>query len=720
MDDALQEPRVYELDLDRLETDRTSPWTAFARSESAVPERLRRLARVGGEASALVELARREDAFVLAVGDAVRRGVPTASRATVVARSPLSGLVADGQVGSDVARRLASVADVVVLVGRARANVLVLGVDGVKLVEIPELARREPRDAHAFVEARLGPCATLSIGRAGERGVRIANLAACSSGSGAAALAHYVGRGGLGAAFGAHGLKLVAVAAPAIETAVDPELVRWLLGSPRLAARATGGTFELSESYAARGDLFARGGTLALDRDAARAFGREIEAHAKAQHGCRGCPTPCGLVLEGARGEKRSVRFSAGHALGLNLGLERGEDALRLLAACDAAGLDAKELGSALALVARAREAGLVADGPRFGELDGFLELVARTADVRGTGELLGRGSAAVAERFGFEARVARGQTVRREQSRASLLGQCVAARGPEPMRTFPFLATDASSRVRLERLIAPLALPLGAEDPESSVGKGRLVWWHENLSAALDATGFCAFSAGALLVDGTVTLDELASAILPSAWRTDRREPLGWTLLELGARVVELVRALERRFGAPDDVDRPAFARDELQRPGMLDEYLALRSSESAATALERASRPRWGVASRPVEDALGPAVAVRGVGGASDAPSQARSGASTVARGRGVVSVVSGGTLAASYGRERELALDLPCDVAHVLAALEATTPAGAPLFAGGLPIPAVFRAGRRLEPNSSVADGDRLDLVLAISGG
>lgn len=699
MDEALHEPRVYELELDRLETDRTVPWATFARSESEVPEPLRRLARAGGEASALVELARRDDAFVLAIGDAVRRGVPTASRATVVARAPLSGLVADGQVGSDVARRLASVADTLVLLGRARANVLVLGAEGVRLVDVPELATREPRDAHALVEARLGPCATLSVGRAGERGVRIANLAACSSGTGSAALAHYVGRGGLGAAFAAHGLKLVAVAAPAIETMVQPELVRWLLASPRLAARAAGGTLELSDSYAARGDLFARGGTLALEREAAREFGREIEARARAQHGCRGCPTPCGLVLEGARGEKRSVRFSAGHALGLNLGLERAEDALRLLAACDAAGLDAKELGAALALAALAREAGLAADLPRFGDVDGFVELVASTADARGLGELLGRGSAAVAERFGFEARVARGQTVRREQSRASLLGQCVAARGPEPMRTFPFLATDASSRTRLERLIAPLELPHGAEDPESFVGKGRLVWWHENLSAALDATGFCAFSAGALLVDGTVTLDELSAAILPRAFRSDRDEPLGWRLLELGARVVELARALERRFGAPDDVDRPAFARDELARPGMLDEYRMLREGEPEATAFERAGRFQHRGEQPPAERAVGVDAALRT---------------------RGVVSVVTGGVLAASYGRERELSLDLPCEVAHVLAVLAASTPGGAPLFAGGLPIPAVFRAGRRLEPNSRVAHGDRLDLVLAISGG
>ncbi|MBI5432741.1 MAG: hypothetical protein HZA52_07925, partial [Planctomycetes bacterium] len=381
MDARAARPWVIELDLDRLAPGRTEPWSASRRPFTSVDPELERLGLASGEALALVELARRSDEpFVLAVGEGVRRGLPTAARTSVVARSPLSGLVADGQVGSDLARRLATLGDAFVLGGRARGNVLVLDEDGARVEATPELAGLEPREAHARLEERFGAAATLSIGRAGERGAPIANLAACSSGTGAAALAHYVGRGGLGAAFAAHGLKALVVRAPAIETAAHPELVRWLLASPRLAARANEGTLELPESYAARGDLFARGGSVAVDREQARRFAESLDRGAREAHGCRGCPTPCGVVLEGARGERRGARFSAGHALGLNLGLENGDDAFLLLAACDRAGLDAKELGAGLALVARARAVGTIsgaaataarlAGAPRFGDRD--------------------------------------------------------------------------------------------------------------------------------------------------------------------------------------------------------------------------------------------------------------------------------------------------------------------------------------------------------------
>ena len=60
----------------------------------------------GGSALALALLARRpetqddEPYLVLSVGEAVARGLPTAERTTVTARAPLTGLLAEGHVGS--------------------------------------------------------------------------------------------------------------------------------------------------------------------------------------------------------------------------------------------------------------------------------------------------------------------------------------------------------------------------------------------------------------------------------------------------------------------------------------------------------------------------------------------------------------------------------------------------------------------------------------------
>ncbi|MBI5434267.1 MAG: MoaD/ThiS family protein, partial [Planctomycetes bacterium] len=225
--------------------------------------------------------------------------------------------------------------------------------------------------------------------------------------------------------------------------------------------------------------------------------------------------------------------------------------------------------------------------------------------------------------------------------------------------------------------------------------------------------------SAGALLVDGTVTLDELARVIAPRAWQED--DAAGWGFLDGGARTVALVRSLERRFGAASDVDRAAFARTELELPGMLDEYLALREPVDGATdsALARARRLALD-ASPGAPDSHG-SPGSHGARGARGAPDLHDSpGSPLTPRALGRVRVVAGGALARGYGSDRELELGLPCDVSAVLRALEASRADGPPLFAAGSPVPVVLRDGKRLEPDSTVRAGDRLDLVLAISGG
>ncbi|MGB0333419.1 MAG: hypothetical protein ACPGPE_16540, partial [Planctomycetota bacterium] len=55
-----------------------------------------------------------EPSFVASVGDAVRRGVPTAARATVSARAPLRKGITEAQVGGPFGRGLAAHADALV------------------------------------------------------------------------------------------------------------------------------------------------------------------------------------------------------------------------------------------------------------------------------------------------------------------------------------------------------------------------------------------------------------------------------------------------------------------------------------------------------------------------------------------------------------------------------------------------------------------------------
>src|SRR6185436_8224091 len=73
--------------------------------------------------------------FVLSVGECVVRGVPTAARIGVSSRSPLSGLLSEGLVGSDFGRRFSSVGDALAIRGRYAPG------DGVLVIESDGSAR---------------------------------------------------------------------------------------------------------------------------------------------------------------------------------------------------------------------------------------------------------------------------------------------------------------------------------------------------------------------------------------------------------------------------------------------------------------------------------------------------------------------------------------------------------------------------------------------------
>lgn len=633
------------IDLDRATSAPVGSWQAPA------PD-LAPLAAWGGVAAGLAGMARGEDGLQLAVGPAVRRGVATAARATVLGRSPLTGRPSEGQVGSDLGRRLARVADLVTLRGRAEGEgaVLLVDEDGARVERCADLVGRAPEEVHAGLVERFGPLASLRVGPAGTAGVTWANLAA------GAEPQSFVGRGGLGARLASHGLLAVAITAAPVEASGSDDLERVLLASPRLRARAQGGTFELAGARTASGDL-------------APEVGRELEAGVSARrsgrHGCDGCPTPCGWTFErgegdGASGASQGARFSAVHALGAQLGLG-ADDALALLGACNRLGLDAKEASAALTV---AVSAGDVAAADRGAQLQ-LLERIAR-------GELLGEGAAVHARLHGLPDPTAGGEALRPESDPAVRLAALVAVRGAEPMRT--------SGGLLVGRVGEPL---------------GRQVWWHENLAAALDATGFCAFAAAGVLADGVLGLDGLAAALEPGLD--------GGALLDRGATLVALVAEAAQRMGAPR---RPPEEGDLLEAEAwpayralrFLDEEGGLLPEGSAGALLARGASPEpAGVT--PPEPQVHPVP--EGVG--------------RVALGAGG----AGGALGRALGADVEL--PLPATVRQVLEAAASRWPDAAPLLLDGpRPLPTVYRAGRLLGPDEVVHPGERLELVLAVSGG
>ena len=97
-----------------------------------------------------------EPSFVASVGDAVRRGVPTAARATLSARAPLRPGITEAQVGGPFGRGLAAHADALVLLGRAEEPTMVRVLAG------------------GTVELRAAPAELMELGAAGRARVALA------------------------------------------------------------------------------------------------------------------------------------------------------------------------------------------------------------------------------------------------------------------------------------------------------------------------------------------------------------------------------------------------------------------------------------------------------------------------------------------------------------------------------------------------------------------
>ncbi len=620
--------------------------------------------------------------FVLAVGEAVRRGVPTAARLSVCGLGAHTGRIAEGSVGGSLGRRLASVADALVLRGQASepGQVLVVEASGTVRWRV-ETGGETLSAVLKDLEHSHPDAGRLAVGPAAMRGVSYANLAVGEDPP------SFVGRGGLGSTLAAMGVMAVVVEAQ--EITPELEVADWtalLQASPRLRERGAGGSLERAFEASLR-DLDS------LEDEAARTLASEGVSKGVSLRGCAGCPTPCGWVFESPSGGRVGARFNALDSLGGALGLVDPTETRRVLAACDQAGVDAKEAGAAMAVMARARAQGLCEEGPRLGEVVDFTRALEELARGAGPGWALADGAQALAARYEQETPMAQGEAMRPRHGLGGALAAAVAARGAEPMRTFAFLLEGGVPRERAQKLIAPLELTGRGLDPSDSAEKGRLVWWHENFVAGLDSTGFCAFSAAGVLADGVMELEELAARLLGEGAGAAPADEL----LARGASLCLLARELTGDVAAPQEA--------ALKDPW--DEYRALRGLDASGRALPEVAAKisshevlRWEVM-RPSEERYEPEPVVN--------------------RTEGIITFSGSGGIKRALGGSVELSLACPATLNEALLALSEQHPELQELlFVKDAAIVTAWRAGERVDLDGALEDGDQLDLILAVGGG
>jgi hypothetical protein len=610
----------------------------FAEPDPSDPLRAA-VARRGGLSSGIAALARARQPhagapLVLALGPAVARSLPTAARLSILAVLPGSPpRISDAQVGSAFARSLAGIAHTLEIHGQARGrNVLVIE-------EAPASAEPTVRLEPAPFDARFPlPARCALLARRHQTAAVLACGPAAEEGLAFATLGagveptSYTGREGLGLALFQRGLVAIVVRMPRRTPPPPPrEWLALLERSPRLLERAREGTLESAVPHS-------------LESQAAPPpF--ELEALRSTKHGCAGCPTPCGWVFQRSRQGLHHSALAPLHA-------HDPAAAQATLERLNELGIDAKSFAALLEL-----HPDLAPDA-----------LLART-DLHGPPPQ---------------------PAPRRLLAR---LAQASALRRSDPLRTSPFLLHDAPDSSRLRAALHPLNLSTLGADPEHPEHKGRILYWHENLLAALDTCGFCAFSAAGLLTDGILTLEELGARLeFPD-------------MLEAGAQALLLLAELQGI--APSGLDPEYAALRGLGPDGRVEAWAreAAEKGRLVRTAMERLLA---------LEAQSGIAAARQHAGGEGAGSQSAGNG-----RAAGRFTFVLHGTLAQHFGPERVVECELPCRLDEALERLLALggERAGAREW---LLQASAWRAGKKLERGAWVREGERVDLVVALSGG
>lgn len=343
---------------------------------------------------------------------------PGSGRSSVAAKSPLTGLWGECNVGGafGAACKLAGY-DGVIFTGKAEKPVYLL-IEGER-AELRDASHLWGLDAYETNDrlqeelAEGGSVRTMQIGPAGENLVPLANMVN--------ELGSVAGRCGLGAVMGAKKLKAVAVrgkgkmvyAHPERAAVLRKEITEKLKNHMLAQTLHELGTNGALDSGMISGDVPVRNWSVgewmdALDTLNSFYYNDNILVRAA---GCYACPVRCKRVVKVEKGPYR-VREHAGPEyetvcmMGTNILNPSLEAVAKANDLCNRLGMDTISMGAVIALLMEAQEKGLVSKEETgldfsWGNMETVFKAVELTAYRKGYGERMARGSRALAEELG-------------------------------------------------------------------------------------------------------------------------------------------------------------------------------------------------------------------------------------------------------------------------------------------------------------------------------
>jgi len=536
-----------------------------------------------------------ENKLIIATGPFTGTYAPSGGRYMVITKAPLTGTIASSNSGGSFGPELKYAGyDLLIFEGKANKPVyLWINDDQVQIRDAAHLWGKTAPDTTDLLRAETDEEAKVAcIGPAGEK----LALFACVMNE----MHRAAGRSGVGAVMGSKNLKAVVVTGSGKVDVADPAGFKETVLKARHkiqtnpVAQGLGmyGTDVLVNILNEIGSLPTRNYRDGYYPTADKVGGESLRKNNLLRtKGCFSCVIHCGRISHVTQskfaGEGEGPEYETAWGFGPDCGIDNMDAVIKANYICNEMGLDTISMGSTIACAMDMFEDGILTlkdtDGIplKFGNAEGMVEMVRKTALREGFGDKLAMGSYRLAESYGhpeYSMSVKRQETPAYDPRSIQGIGLNYATnnRGGCHVRGYT---------IAVEVLGNPSKM-----DPHLTEGKPNLVMVFQNLTAAVDSAGACLFSTFGL---GADELAEMLSALTGLPYTPQE-------FVKAGERIWNLERMwnLKAGFTDKDDTLPERMLKDpiktgpakggvnKLQR--MLPEYYELRGWDKKGTPTE------------------------------------------------------------------------------------------------------------------------------------
>lgn len=350
---------------------------------------------------------------IMATGLFAGTPFPCSGRLSIGAKSPLTGGIKESNVGGTAAWKMARLGIRAIVIEKARPeNTYVLKIDrsDAVLISCPEYKEMKTYQLCEHLANQFGKSAcVMAIGPAGELKLNGAGIAVTDLGG---MPCDYAGRGGLGAVWGAKGLKAIVLDDKDAERVIRykdrhkfVEISRNFSSKLRATKKVLkdfGTAIEVKMSNEL-GYLPTRNYSSGQFEGVSRISGEEMQKIIRRRGGktskaCMpGCPIHCSNLYVDSAGHPMtgSLEYETIVMLGSNCGIDDLDVIARMDRFCDDCGLDTIEMGAAIGV---AMEAKILA----FGDAKGAMELLEEIPKNTALGRIIGNGAAITGRIYGI------------------------------------------------------------------------------------------------------------------------------------------------------------------------------------------------------------------------------------------------------------------------------------------------------------------------------